>query len=177
MVKEILVNNSAIWNLIRENQLHQIPSTMQMWVREWMQLLEKDIIELVNANIILYWMIKYANNPKTCKRKSWFIEKFFIKKLTKHTKILYNVTCKYILVEYIYLLFIFLSTFYVKTNKKSVYTCGIDNCNYFSISNTSASGQTFLYSVSMESMLSTLLQSEPCRINSSVSVSWACWTR
>jgi Tfp pilus assembly pilus retraction ATPase PilT len=30
MVKEILVNNSAIKNLIRENDLHQIPSAMQM---------------------------------------------------------------------------------------------------------------------------------------------------
>lgn len=70
MVKEILVNNSAISNLIRENQLHQIPSTMQMWVREWMQLLEKDIIELINANIIsLEEWLKYANNPKLVKEK------------------------------------------------------------------------------------------------------------
>lgn len=42
--------------------------------------------------------------------------------MTKHTKILYNVTCKYILTEYIYLLFIFIFFFYVKTNKKSVYS-------------------------------------------------------
>ncbi|MDD4151087.1 MAG: PilT/PilU family type 4a pilus ATPase [Candidatus Gracilibacteria bacterium] len=70
MVKEILVNNSAIGNLIRENQLHQIPSTMQMGVREGMQLLEKDIIELVNANIIsLEEGLKYANNPKLVKEK------------------------------------------------------------------------------------------------------------
>jgi twitching motility protein PilT len=71
MVKEILVNNSAISNLIRENQLHQIPSTMQMWVREWMQLLEKDIIDLVNSGVItLEEWLKYANNPKLVKEKA-----------------------------------------------------------------------------------------------------------
>jgi twitching motility protein PilT len=71
MVKEILVNNSAVSNLIRENQLHQIPSTMQMWVREWMQLLEKDIIDLVNSGVItLEEWLKYANNPKLVKEKA-----------------------------------------------------------------------------------------------------------
>ena len=71
MVKEILINNSAISNLIRENQLHQIPSTMQMWVREWMQLLEKDIIDLVNNwTISLEEWLKYANNPKLVKEKA-----------------------------------------------------------------------------------------------------------
>lgn len=71
MVKEILVNNSAVSNLIRENQLHQIPSTMQMWAREWMQLLEKDIIDLVNSWVIsLEEWLKYANNPKLVKEKA-----------------------------------------------------------------------------------------------------------
>ncbi|MDD5213156.1 MAG: PilT/PilU family type 4a pilus ATPase [Candidatus Gracilibacteria bacterium] len=71
MVKEILVNNSAISNLIRENQLHQIPSTMQMGVREGMQLLEKDIIDLVNSGVIsLEEGLKYANNPKLVKEKA-----------------------------------------------------------------------------------------------------------
>jgi twitching motility protein PilT len=65
MVKEILHNNWAIANLIRENDIHQIPSVIQMWSREGMQLLEKDIIELVNAGTISKeeWL-KYANNPK-----------------------------------------------------------------------------------------------------------------
>jgi len=68
MVKEILVNNWAISNLIRENELHQIPSVIQMWSRDWMQLLEKDIIDLINM-----WFIteeeglKFANNPKLIK--------------------------------------------------------------------------------------------------------------
>jgi Tfp pilus assembly pilus retraction ATPase PilT len=30
MLKEILYNNSAVANLIRENELHQIPSVIQM---------------------------------------------------------------------------------------------------------------------------------------------------
>jgi len=65
MVKEILLNNWAVANLIRENDLPQLPSVLQMWSREWMQLLEKDIIDLV-----LKWEIseeewlKYSNNPK-----------------------------------------------------------------------------------------------------------------
>jgi twitching motility protein PilT len=67
-----LVNNSAIKNLIRENDLHQIPSAMQMWVKDWMQLLEKDIIDLIS-----YWDIseeewlKYSNNPKIIKQALW----------------------------------------------------------------------------------------------------------
>jgi len=46
MAKEVLVNNSAVANLIRENDLHQIPTAMQMAKRESMQLLEEDIIKL-----------------------------------------------------------------------------------------------------------------------------------
>jgi len=30
LAKEILINNSAVANLIRENDLHQIPSVIQM---------------------------------------------------------------------------------------------------------------------------------------------------
>jgi twitching motility protein PilT len=68
MVKEILVNNSAISNIIRENEIHQLPSILQMWSRDWMQLLEKDIIDLINLWFITEeeW-IKYANNPKLIK--------------------------------------------------------------------------------------------------------------
>jgi len=38
IAKEVLMNNSAIANLIRENDLHQIQTVMQMGKREWMQL-------------------------------------------------------------------------------------------------------------------------------------------
>ncbi len=65
MVKEVLINNVAIANLIRWNELHQVPTVMQMSSNEWMQLLEKDIVSLIHAWIINEeeWM-KYANNPK-----------------------------------------------------------------------------------------------------------------
>jgi len=68
MVKEILINTTAISNLIRENDLHQIPSIMQMWKKEWMQMLEQDIIELIKAWVIEEeeWL-KYSNNPKMIK--------------------------------------------------------------------------------------------------------------
>ena len=68
MVKEVLVNNGAISNLIRENDIHQIPTSMQMWKREGMQLLEDDIINLVQMWIVTQeeWM-KYANNPRLIK--------------------------------------------------------------------------------------------------------------
>lgn len=68
MVKEVLINNSAVANLIRENDIHQIPTTMQMWKREGMQLLEDDIISLIQTGVITQdeWM-KYANNPRLIK--------------------------------------------------------------------------------------------------------------
>jgi Tfp pilus assembly pilus retraction ATPase PilT len=54
--------------LIRENDLHQIPSVIQMWSREGMQLLETDIVSYIRK-----WMIteeeglKFSNNPKLVK--------------------------------------------------------------------------------------------------------------
>lgn len=65
MVKEILVNNSAVANLIRENDIHQIPTTMQMGKREGMQLLEDDIMNLIQmGEINIEEGKKYANNPR-----------------------------------------------------------------------------------------------------------------
>lgn len=68
LAKEILIKNWAIANLIRENDLHQIPSVIQMWSREWMQLLETDIISLISQWYISKeeWL-KYSNNPKMIK--------------------------------------------------------------------------------------------------------------
>lgn len=68
LAKEILFKNAAVANLIRENDLHQIPSVIQMWSREWMQLLETDIIKLINWWIISEeeWL-KFSNNPKLIK--------------------------------------------------------------------------------------------------------------
>lgn len=68
MVKEILLNNSAVSNLIRENDIHQIPTTIQMGKREWMQLLEDDIIHLIQMwEITVEEGMKYANNPRLIK--------------------------------------------------------------------------------------------------------------
>lgn len=68
MVKEILIRNFAVANLIRENDLHQLPSVMQMWSREGMQILEKDIIDLINMwSISLEEWLQYANYPKIIK--------------------------------------------------------------------------------------------------------------
>lgn len=68
MVKEVLVNNNAISNLIRENDLHQIPTAIQMGKRDGMQLLEDDIINLIQTGIISQDEgLKYANNPRLIK--------------------------------------------------------------------------------------------------------------
>ncbi len=68
LVKEILVNNWAVSNIIRENEIHQLPSLIQMGSRQSMQLLEKDIIDLIQMWFITEeeWL-KYANNPKLIK--------------------------------------------------------------------------------------------------------------
>ena len=68
LAKEILVRNTAIANLIRENELHQIPSVIQTWGREGMQLLENDLIDLVRSwSITEDEALRYANNPKILK--------------------------------------------------------------------------------------------------------------
>ena len=68
LAKEILIKNGAIANLIRENDLVQIPSVMQMSAREWMQLLETDIISLIkNWDITEEEGLKYSNNAKLIK--------------------------------------------------------------------------------------------------------------
>lgn len=68
LAKEILVKNSAVSNLIRENDLHQIPSVIQMWAREGMQLLETDIVSYIRKWVITEeeWL-KFSNNPKLVK--------------------------------------------------------------------------------------------------------------
>jgi len=65
LAKEILIKNSAVSNLIRENDIHQMPSVIQMWQKEWMQLLETDIIEFIQTwQITKEEWLKFSNNPK-----------------------------------------------------------------------------------------------------------------
>ena len=49
---EIMVANSAIRNLIREQKIHQVPSIIQMSSAEGMQLLESDLVRLVQEQRI-----------------------------------------------------------------------------------------------------------------------------
>lgn len=68
MAKEVLIKNGAIANLIRENDMHQIPSVMQMASREGMQLLETDIVKYIKQGMITEEEgMKYANNHKFIK--------------------------------------------------------------------------------------------------------------
>lgn len=65
MAKEILMRNGAVANLIRENDLHQIPSVLQMSSRDGMQILENDIIKYIKQGLITEEEgLKYANNHK-----------------------------------------------------------------------------------------------------------------
>lgn len=68
LAKEILVKNTAISHLIRENELHQIPSIMQTSSREGMQIIEHDLLQFINdGDITLEEGLKYANMPKFIK--------------------------------------------------------------------------------------------------------------
>ena len=49
---EILVSNNAVQNLIRENKIFQLPSTMQTGVSDGMVQMEKSIEELLNSGVI-----------------------------------------------------------------------------------------------------------------------------
>ena len=68
LAKEVLIRNWAVANLIRENDLHQIPSIIQTWSREGMRLLEDDIINYIGSwEITEEEWLKFANNPKLVK--------------------------------------------------------------------------------------------------------------
>lgn len=72
LVMEVLVNNSAVWNLIRENQVHQLWSVMQTWKQEWMQLLDEDIIQKAQlGNISVEDAVKYSNDPAWIRNYFW----------------------------------------------------------------------------------------------------------
>jgi twitching motility protein PilT len=49
---EVLVGNSAVRALIREGKTHQIPSTMQVGVKQGMQTLEAAMVELVQRRVV-----------------------------------------------------------------------------------------------------------------------------
>lgn len=60
---EIMNSNSAISNLIRENQIKQINNVIQTSKKQWMQLLEEHLIELIIQNkISIESAIESSNN-------------------------------------------------------------------------------------------------------------------
>ncbi|NCN40117.1 type IV pilus twitching motility protein PilT [bacterium] len=65
LVQDILINNSAVSNLIREGKLHQIPSIMQTGKREGMRVMDQELLEAIRAQKITghdAW--EYANDKK-----------------------------------------------------------------------------------------------------------------
>lgn len=52
MVQDILINNSAVSNLIREGKLHQLPSVMQTSKRDGMKVVDQEIQEALRAGKI-----------------------------------------------------------------------------------------------------------------------------
>ncbi|MDD4530968.1 MAG: PilT/PilU family type 4a pilus ATPase [Candidatus Gracilibacteria bacterium] len=68
LAKEILIKSTAVSHLIRENELHQLPSVMQTSGKEGMQIIEQDIVWFINeGDITAEEGLKYANNPKYVK--------------------------------------------------------------------------------------------------------------
>jgi len=65
---EILFNNSAVANLIRENKVHEIPSVIETSSKDGMISLNKCLAGLVNKNIIsMETAISHSNNPTELK--------------------------------------------------------------------------------------------------------------
>ena len=64
--QEIMIGNSAISNLIRENKVHQIPSMIQTGKKEGMQLMDQHIMELFMSQVIdANEAYMHAHNKKT----------------------------------------------------------------------------------------------------------------
>jgi twitching motility protein PilT len=65
LVMDVLINNSATANLIREGKLHQIPSIMQTSKREGMMVMDTELLEAVRSGKVMgreAW--EYANDKK-----------------------------------------------------------------------------------------------------------------
>lgn len=65
LVQDVLINNSAVSNLIREGKLHQIPSIMQTSRREGMIVMDQELLEAIRKGSVTgrdAW--EYANDKK-----------------------------------------------------------------------------------------------------------------
>ena len=62
---EIMIANSAVRNLIREDKIYQIPSIIQSGGQEGMQSLDQDLQRLVSQGLVNKKEAKYvAENPE-----------------------------------------------------------------------------------------------------------------
>jgi len=50
--REVLINNDAIRNMIIEWKTHQIYSVIEVWLKEWMILMDKYLITLYEKGLI-----------------------------------------------------------------------------------------------------------------------------
>jgi twitching motility protein PilT len=67
---EVLLNNSAVENTIRENKLNQLKNVMYTYRSAWMLLLEDDLVRLVMEwKISVEQALFYANDRDALKRE------------------------------------------------------------------------------------------------------------
>ena len=66
---ELLINNSAVANLIRENRIHEIPSVIETGLEQGMIDMNRSLARLVqNGDITVENAFKYSSNPKGLER-------------------------------------------------------------------------------------------------------------
>jgi twitching motility protein PilT len=66
---ELLINNSAVSNLIRENRIHEIPSVIETGLEQGMIDMNRSLARLVqNGEITVETAFTYASNPKGLER-------------------------------------------------------------------------------------------------------------
>ena len=70
MAQEILINTTAVSNLIRENKLNQIKSVMYTNRTMGMQVMEESLLTLISKGMVsIHQAIEAANDPEYLKRE------------------------------------------------------------------------------------------------------------
>ena len=66
---ELLINNTAVANLIRENRIHEIPSVIETGLEQGMIDMNRSLVKLVqNGDITVENAFAYSSNPKGLER-------------------------------------------------------------------------------------------------------------
>ncbi len=66
---ELLINNTAVSNLIRENRIHEIPSVIETGLEQGMIDMNRSLARLVqNGDITVENAFVHSNNPKGLER-------------------------------------------------------------------------------------------------------------